>query len=937
MRRRVPRRRSRTSRSYRSVADVPKQYVIRSNFLNGVLDPRAAARVETDAYNQGLLVGDNIVPIHLGGMRRRPGTRYIATLPNKLTRVTSGVSISAPNGGTTASANDDSETTLVTTTTNVSTNDPYIVVKYDLGIATSVLFSDTRGILSSGGSSTEFRIQYSTNDSTWTDFGAAFQIVDTTSRSYRRGSTTATSARYWRVVKVGGTDMGSVTVSLGEFSLWTDAGTVSEVKLYAFEVSTTEAYLVALTDRSAQLYNASGLVGVFPSPYEDTDLADLDAASKQDSMVFVHEDHAPRTLLPEYSTFYFDPIAFTHIPEYDFDDSSSPTPVSEVQVITFGSSFAAGDTFQLDLEGARTGSIAYAGDSGTADRAATADNIAKAVQKLYTVPGFSGVTCARTSTRQYTVTFAGASAKDYKVMSGLTLSTKATSSVEITVSQSVNGTSRHEDAWSATRGWPRTVVFYGGRLYFGGSRSLPYTLFGSKVNQVLDYDVGDALDDDAVFVTLAGSQLNAVEGISAGRSLQFFTSGGEFRYAKQQGDPVTPGDAPANQTQFGGAKIRPVSIDGATVFVQRTRKAVRDFRYDYEEDAYNSMGLSSLAPHLVNNVARLAAWNGDSTDEISLVFVVNADGTIAVLNLRRDANVQAWTRWTTQGMFKDAASVVEDVYVAVRRTIDDTEYLFLERLDSDLYLDCAVAAGPGSSITITDITTAATGTGTEYYRTITTSTAHGQAVGDIVTISGVVAHDDYDLNGIWAVAEVVDSTNFRVENTSDVPEGLYVSGGTFYSGDSVTVTGLSHLNGEACRVRGDGFVLENNTPAAGSITVERASQLAEVGLGFTVRMTPMPLNTMTPAGENSMRKRRVSKIRVKVYKTLGLLVNGRVLSTRKMDASNFDEPVKPFSGVLSIEETSNWDDSEDKLVEFSQEDPLPFHILALDVGLEWNE
>ena len=44
---------------------------VQNNFLSGVLDPRANARVETDAYNNGLLVGENIEPVHLGGLRRR--------------------------------------------------------------------------------------------------------------------------------------------------------------------------------------------------------------------------------------------------------------------------------------------------------------------------------------------------------------------------------------------------------------------------------------------------------------------------------------------------------------------------------------------------------------------------------------------------------------------------------------------------------------------------------------------------------------------------------------------------------------------------------------------------------------------------------------------------------------------------------------------------
>jgi hypothetical protein len=110
-----------------------------------------------------------------------------------------------------------------------------------------------------------------------------------------------------------------------------------------------------------------------------------------------------------------------------------------------------------------------------------------------------------------------------------------------------------------------------------------------------------------------------------------------------------------------------------------------------------------------------------------------------------------------------------------------------------------------------------------------------------------------------------------------------------------------------------------------------------VGLNFNTEITPMPLNTMTPSGENFMRRRRVSKVWARVYETLGILVNGRVISNRRMDISNFDEPVEPYSGVIDLVESSNWDAREDKLVSITQVDPLPMQILGIDVALEWNE
>src|ERR1044072_327845 len=99
---------------------MPAFHSVQTAFLSGVLDPRASARVETDAYQQGMLRGINIEPVHLGGVRRRRGLPYRRKLPNALTLIT-GITATAPKGGTANNAKDDDESTLVTTTSTVGT------------------------------------------------------------------------------------------------------------------------------------------------------------------------------------------------------------------------------------------------------------------------------------------------------------------------------------------------------------------------------------------------------------------------------------------------------------------------------------------------------------------------------------------------------------------------------------------------------------------------------------------------------------------------------------------------------------------------------------------------------------------------------------------------------------------------------------------------
>ncbi len=824
-----------------------KTHSVQTQFLSGVLDPRASGRVDSDAYNSGLLRGVNLEPIHLGGMRRRAGLRYRLTLPNILTRISAAITATAPNGGTANNAKDDDPTTVLTCTTDVGTNDPFVIVHYDLGSAKFVAFADVLGIVSTGGSSTQFAIQYSTDNVAWTTAGTSLDNVNTVARSYRRAP--AVVAQYWRVAKIGGTDMGAVDVSITDFNLWQDSGVISDVRIIPFEISTSDRYAAVITDRSATIVQNGALVARVPLPYESADIRDMDAANDAETMVVVLEDYAPRFILREGSTnFQTEEIAFTNVPKVDYADSLSPTPTTDQQTITFASGWVQGDTFQFELEGARTGAITYAGDNAT-----TAANIAREVQKLYAVPGFTGVSCTRTGALTFRIDFALASAKAYELGSVVPLSSQSTASVVHTQT----GVARSENAWSVTRGFPRTVAFYEGRLYFGGTRSLQQSLFGSEVNNILDFQILEGLDDEAIFVTLAGQRLNAINGLFAGRSFQLFTSGGEFRYAKPQGQPVTPGDAPANQTQYGAARIRPVNNDGATLYIQRNQKSVRDFRYDYEEDAFNSLGISSLAPHLFNGIRDVDVWNGSTSDEISLVFVVNADGTIAVLNSRRESDVQAWTQWTTydgsdddSGGFKAVGVVLDDVYFAVQRTFNGETFLFLEQRDPDLYTDCAVQREAAS----TD-----------------------------------------------------------------------------------AITGLDHLDGAECRVKADGFVLGNETPSGGAITIDQEAEDVEVGLNFNPDLTPMPLNTMMPVGGSGptfMKKRRVVRIMAKIRNTLGLLVNDRVVPDRRFDLNNFDEAPEPVTGIIDLAETSGWDRKDDKLVTISQVDPLPMEILALEVQME---
>ena len=230
--------------------------------------------------------------------------------------------------------------------------------------------------------------------------------------------------------------------------------------------------------------------------------------------------------------------------------------------------------------------------------------------------------------------------------------------------------SGHEEAWSVTRGWPRTATFHEGRLIVGGSQSLPTTVWGSRVGQFFDFDPGQVLDDEGLEATIDTDQVNAVTAIFSGRDLQVFTSGTEFICPQVDGSPLTPTAFIFKPSTERGSKngIRPVSTEGGTLYMQRGGKAIREFLFSDVEGAYVSNDISMLSSHLLQTPTRMTMRRGTNVDEGDLLLVTNSgDGSIAAFSILRSQNVVAPSLLTTQGEFKECA--VEDADTPVIYTV----------------------------------------------------------------------------------------------------------------------------------------------------------------------------------------------------------------------------------------------------------------------------
>jgi hypothetical protein len=262
--------------------------------------------------------------------------------------------------------------------------------------------------------------------------------------------------------------------------------------------------------------------------------------------------------------------------------------------------------------------------------------------------------------------------------------------------------SGYEDVWSSSKGWPRTVTFHEGRLYFGGSKSRPSTIWGSKIGIFDEFMPTEAFDDDAVEATLDTSSLNVIVDMISGRDLQVFTTGAEF-YVPQAGtDPITPLTLTFKGVSRNGIKpgTRVQSLESGTVYIQRQGKSINEFLFSDTQLTYVTQRISLLSGHLLKSPTRMALRRANSTDEGDLLLMVNdTDGTMAAFSIMRSQQITAPSEFITDGLFKDVSIDVTDIYAVVKRTFNSTNKYFVELFSFDRYTDCAFIGGAASTAT----------------------------------------------------------------------------------------------------------------------------------------------------------------------------------------------------------------------------------------------
>ncbi|WP_414488455.1 hypothetical protein [Stenotrophomonas maltophilia] len=261
------------------------------------------------------------------------------------------------------------------------------------------------------------------------------------------------------------------------------------------------------------------------------------------------------------------------------------------------------------------------------------------------------------------------------------------------------------NAWGGGNGYPRTGTFYEQRLWTGGSRKFPLTMWGSRIGEYLDYELG-AEADDAISLSAASEQQDAITHMTALGSLIALSAGGAVTARGTDDSAIAPNNKNKVKAQpnFGCSRVSPERIGNELMYVQRGGRKIRALSADrVDADQFAAPDITVLAEHMFKSGITQMAYQ---VEPESFLFACLGDGRLAVCTFDRDQEVIAWAAQSTVGKF-DAVSVLptEDgaqIWVIVIREVNGQQVRYVERFDPALCTDSAITGSNPAGATVWD-------------------------------------------------------------------------------------------------------------------------------------------------------------------------------------------------------------------------------------------
>jgi hypothetical protein len=163
---------------------------------------------------------------------------------------------------------------------------------------------------------------------------------------------------------------------------------------------------------------------------------------------------------------------------------------------------------------------------------------------------------------------------------------------------------------------------------------------------------------------------------------------------------------------------------------------------------------------------------------------------------------------------------------------------------------------------------------------------------------------------------------------------FYVDCGLTYSGaPATTISGLTHLEGQAVNVLADGLVVTGKTVTSGQITLSVAASKVTVGIPITAQLQTPPVAAQVDGALGQGRQVNINKALVRVYRSAGMKA-GQTFTGSDLQTMPGFTAGQLTSGMVELDAVGALWNSDGQIC-VQQTDPLPLDItsITLDVAV----
>lgn len=510
-----------------------------------------------------------------------------------------------------------------------------------------------------------------------------------------------------------------------------------------------------------------------------------------------------------------------------------------------------------------------------------------------------------------------------------------------------------EPAWSDSRGWPRKCSSFQNRAFFANTELLTNGIWASVINEFNNFDETEGADDSAISWFPTSDTVNYINFIVPYRSLTVHTNSGIYSTPLSTETAITPSNFSLSlQDSTPADVVQPRGIDNQIIVL--SGNDAHSLLWDGFNNAYTSSIISIANEQLIRNPVDEAAYIDKTRAGSRYMFIVNADGSLAIYQTLIAEDVSGFTPAVMEQSYGSA------YFRAVSSNFDGRAWFIIER-------EIGVAQAAQTITTFTASTIGTAGALTSLFNPVIPTaiqffgaslpastpaleleTTYWGVLQTATTFSLYASQEDAVANensfvfssfGAGATFEpILLTTKFFIEQLSF---DSYVDCAGFYDSTAVSVIpNQDRFDGQNIMMQGDGygFVDDVLNGDVEFVAHGNAVDVSEAQYGFPINVRIVPLPLAIPTGGSPRTSNLVETKHIRFIKFIFADIVGGTITQR---GNTFPIVLKnlinsppgfapePQSGTFEISSMNAWDEYAYEVFEINHTEPFGMKLTGL--------